>query len=161
MTLSRREIVANALRESARRLDAVLSPWDFTFEFDEVQWSHTGPYATGHYSRSETRILVSCRNTIDNLYYKHSFTTQHAYCREIERCIMSHDTLMDALGHREDSYLVVQNEIPDIIAARDGGDRVQALILDWTCYAADVLREPNERFYEIIRSAGRFRDIEY
>jgi hypothetical protein len=62
---------------------------------------------------------------------------------------------MRELGHADDCMLLVTNEYPDSIAARDGGDTVAALITDLTQIAAVVLREPDERFEAIVRLGFR------
>jgi hypothetical protein len=153
--MNRRQAVADSLAESIARLDTVLKPWGFSFESDGVQSSHRGPYASGHYCRGATRIGLSCRNAIDNIYYEHSFITVHAYCKETERFTIRHDTLMRSLGHSDDCWLVVGDGIPNAIAARDGGDRVEALIHDLQLFASSVLREPCDAFYAIMRRGSR------
>jgi hypothetical protein len=157
--MDRREAVAKALAECIERLDVVLHPWGFTFENDGCQPSHTGPYASGHYVRGTTRIGLSCRDTIDNLYYEHSFITEYASWREIERFTIGHAGLMQGVGHAEDCQLIAGDGIPDAIVARNGGDRVAALIHD-LAFAAEILREPTEAFYAIIRRAGRSFSVE-
>ncbi len=161
MVSERRHFVAESLAASVYRLDSVLNPWGFTFTSEGVEGSHTGPYASGHYCRDTTRIGISCRESIDNIYYQHSFMTQHLSFREIERYTIGHDTLMRALDHSEDCNLVAGNRQPDVVVAREGEDRVGALIHDLSYFAVQVLREPNARFYEIMRSGQRAYDVDY
>ncbi len=143
------------------QLGGVLTPWGFNFEHQGVQSSHSGPFATGLYSRGTTRIHLSCRATIDNIYYEHSFVTEFRWgTREIERFTIDHGTLMKALGHFDDCMLVSINKYPDYIAARNGGDRVSALIHDLNTIASPVLCEPCDAFYEIIRLGYRHFLIE-
>jgi hypothetical protein len=155
----RRQHVSYALAAAVARIDAVLSPWGFTFGTDEIQSSHCGPFASGHYCRGTTRIGLSCRATIDNIVYEHSFIKENLYSKEIERFTISHGTLMKALGHSDDCRLIEGHEIPDGIIARDRGDRVAALIHDLSSIAASVLREPSDEFCAIMRRGWRAYSI--
>ncbi len=143
--------VADSLAAAVTRIDAVLSPWGFVFTADDVRYSHCGYYASGHYCRGMTRIGLSCRETIDNLFYEHSFIKEFAFHQEKESCILGHGAFMKALGHSEDCHLIACHDIRDAIIARDGGDRVAALIHDLNLFAAPVLREPSEEFYAVMR----------
>ena len=151
--------VANSLSEAVARLDTVLTPWGFTFIRSDVQSSHCGPFASGHYERDTTRIGISCRDTIDNVLYSHSFITQHPCCRESETFAVGHDTLMAALGYADDCRLVPSSDLPDAIIARDGGDRISALLYDLTVIAAPMLRTPCDEFYTIVRRGHRTYSI--
>jgi hypothetical protein len=153
--MNRRTVVADSLAASVVRLDAVLKPWGFAFKSNGVHPSHTGPYAAGHYCRNGTQIGLSCRDAVDNIYYQHSFVTETTLSRETERFTIGHDTLMRALGHSNDCRLICCDDIPDAIAARDGGDRVAALIHDLKFFAASILCEPCEEFYAIVRRGYR------
>jgi hypothetical protein len=154
-----REIAARSLAESVARLDPVLHPWGFTFEHDGCHSSHTGPYASGHYVRDTTRIGLSCRETIDNLVYEHSFITERSSWCEIERFTIGHNGLMNALGHSAHCHLIGSDNIPDAIVARDGGDRVAALIHDLSSFVAPILRGPSDKFFEIIRHGTRYFSV--
>lgn len=101
---SRHALVANVLAVAAERLNVILNPWGFYFTNDGVRSSHCGPFASGYYCRKTTRIEISCRDTIDNLYYQHTFLVPHAYCTESERYTIDHSWLMEALGHNNDRY---------------------------------------------------------
>jgi hypothetical protein len=147
--------VSDALAAAVARIDAVLCPWGFTFAADEVQSSHCGLFASGHYRRGTTRIGLSCRATIDNIFYEHTFVKENLYSKEIERFQIGHDKLMKALEHSDDCRLICSHKTPDMIIARDGGDRVAALIHDLSSIAALVLREPCEEFYAIVRRGWR------
>jgi hypothetical protein len=151
----RRQQVADSRTAATVRLDAVLKPWRFAFTTDEMRISHHGPFASGHYCRDTTRIGISCRDTIDNLYYEHTFVTRNASSTESERFTIGHSTLMDVLGHSDDCRLITSGDLPDAIVARDGGDRVDALIHDLAELAARVLREPSDDFYAIVRRGHR------
>ena len=142
-----------------RRLDAILNPWGFAFANDGIQSSHCGPFASGHYYRDTTKICISCRDTIDNIYYEHTFITRNACSTETERFTIGHSTLMDALGHSDDCWLITSDKIPDMIVARDGGDRVAALIYDLESIASTVLRKPCDEFSAIIRRGHRSYSI--
>jgi hypothetical protein len=104
--------------------------------------------------------LLSCRETIDNLYYEHTFITQHRGWAEIERYSIGHETLMDAVGHANDCHLITSCEYPDQITARDGGDGVAALLHDLEKYAADMLRTSNDAFFAVVRRGFRSYSIE-
>lgn len=156
---TRHQHVADSLATAIAELDAVLNPWGFVFTSDGIQPSHCGPFACGHYCRDATRIGLSCRNTIDNIYYEHSFITKLPCSEECECFTIRHETLMSALGHSDDCRLICTGETPDAIDARDGGDRVVALIHDLQSIAASVLREPCEEFYSIIRRGWRVYSI--
>ena len=151
--------VAGALAAAVVRIDAVLSPWGFVFAADEVHYSHCGYYASGHYCRGLTRISLSCRETIDNIFYEHSFIKENLCSKEIERFQIGHDKLMKALEHPHDCRLIGGHKTPDMIIARDGGDRVAALIHDLSSIAVLVLREPCEEFYAIMRRGWRFYSV--
>ncbi|MEM7478162.1 MAG: hypothetical protein AAF483_24510 [Planctomycetota bacterium] len=151
----RRDHVAEQLATAVARLDTVLKPWGFDFIGDDIQSSHCGPFASGHYCRDTTRIGISCRETIDNLVYEHTFVTRNAFSTESERFTIEHSTLMDALGHCYDCHLLASDCIPDSIVARDGGDRVDAIIHDLTVLASSVLCEPCGEFYKIVRRGFR------
>ena len=157
---NRRVVVADALASCVARIDAVLAPWGFAFESDGVQRSHTGPYASGHYVRNTTRIGLSFRDTLDNVYYEHTFVTVHAFCRESECFLIGHAALMRALGHADDCRLIRSNKIPDAVKARDGADPVAALIHDLQFLAAPLLREPNDEFYAVVRRGCRGYSID-
>jgi hypothetical protein len=150
-----RQEAAAELALVLEKLDPVMEPWGFMFASEGVRWSHYGAYGSGHYVRGETRIGLSCRATIDNLYYEHSFIKQSLCSRETERFTLGHRMLMEALDHGEDCQLVQTNELPDCIVARKGGDRVAALIHDWAQIAAAILCKPNERFDAIMRRGLR------
>ena len=160
MCWDRREIVAQNLADSVRRLDSVLQPWGFVFTTEGCHASHHGPFATGCFVRDKTRISLSCRDTIDNMYYEHSFITEHYSSREIERYRMDHPALMRCVGHSEDCHLIGSTENPDLIVARDGGDRVAALIHDLTEFAISVLAEPCDLFFDMIRKGRRSYSVE-
>jgi hypothetical protein len=156
---SRRQHVAECFADATMRLDAVLNPWGFTLQLGAIESSHCGPYATGTYVREATRMCLSCRVTIDNLYYQHTFVTQRASYTEFEQFSIGHSTLMHALGHADDCRLVAGLDYPDEIMARDGGDRVAALMFDLETFAFRVLREPCEAFFEIVRNGCRCYSI--
>jgi len=154
------EEVRVSLTSVLRQLDPVLTPWGFAFSFDGVHSSHHGRYASGHYVRGTTQIGISCRATLDNVYYRHAFVKQNACSRETEQFTIGHDTLMADLGHAEDCWLIYTGQNPDAIAARFGGERVDAFIHDLNVIASPVLREPGEDFYAIMRRGGRVWTIE-
>jgi hypothetical protein len=151
----RRQLVADSLAAAVSQIDEVLGPWGFSFAHGGIERSHCGPFACGHFRRGQTGIGISCRETIDNLNYEHTFITKHRYCQESEHFDIGHNALMSALGHMSDCRLITIDDIPDAIVARDGGDRVAALIYDLSTIAAAVLREPCEEFFTIIRSGRR------
>ena len=155
----RRQHVAESFAAAISRLDTILKPWGFAFDSDEIQSSHCGPFASGHYSRDTTRISFSCRDTIDNLYYEHTFVTHYACSTESERFRIQHPTLMKALGHSDDCHLISSDDIPDAIIARTGGDRVAALSYDLESFACSVLREPCDEFFAIVRQGYRSYNI--
>lgn len=155
----RREHVAQKLAAAVSRLDTILNPWGFAFIANDIQSSHCGPFASGEYCRDTTRISISCRDTIDNLYYEHTFVTHNACSTESERFTIGHATLMDALGHSDDCRLMTCDNIPNAIVARDGGDRVDALIHDLNVLASTVLCEPCDEFYAIIQRGYRSYSI--
>ena len=157
---SRREIVTQNLTSTIARLDAVMRPWGFTFVFEKQMSSHIGPFASGHYVRGATRIGLSCRDSIDNLYYEHCFVTKHRSYQETERFTLWHPGLMKTLGHAQDCHLIGTDEIYDSIAARDGGDRVAALLLDWIELAAPILSSPCDAFDEAMRHGARSYTVE-
>ena len=146
--MTRNQKAAESLAAIVDRLDEVVGPWGFAFEPDEVNSSHNGPYASGHYCRGTTRIGLSCREALDNVYYEHSFVTEYLCSSEIERFTIGHDDLMEALLIRGDEH-------PDAVVARDGGDRVAAFIHDLTTIAAPVLSKRIKRFKEIMRRGLR------
>lgn len=152
--------VKAALNAATERLDPVLNDWGFHFVPDEVQLSHCGFYASGHYCRDTTRIGISCRETIDNIYYRHSFITQNRFTRHIEQFTILHDTLMAALGHAEDCRLVSCDQTPVSVAARDGGDPVDAWLDDLLTIAARVLRQPSEEFDRVVKRGSRSFSVE-
>ena len=158
--MNRRQAIADSLAASVTRIDDLLIPWGFTFEFDGVHGSHTGPYASGRYVRDATHIGLSCRDTIDNIYYQHSFVKVNLCSRETETFVIGHDTLMRALGRSDDCWLLETNKLPDAIVTRDGGDRVAALIHDLSDTAAVVLREAGDEFQAIMRRGRRTYSIE-
>lgn len=152
--------VSSAFNAVLERLNPVLNDWGFHFVPDEVQWSHCGYYAAGHYCRDTTHIGISCRETIDNIYYRHTFITHNRFTRHIEQFTIQHDMLMAALGHAEDCRLVSCDQTPFTIAARDGGDPVDAWIDDLVSTAKPVLCAPSERFNEIVRRGLRGFHVE-
>ena len=152
--------VKAALNAATDRINPVLNDWGFHFIADEVQLSHCGYYASGHYCRNTTRIGISCRETIDNIYYRQSFITPNRFTRHIEQFTIQHDTLMAALGHAEDCRLVSCDQTPVTIAARDGSDPVDAWIDDLVSIAKPVLCEPSERSNEIVRRGLRGFHVE-
>jgi hypothetical protein len=153
--MSQRERVAACLADCVVRLDAVLGPWGFDFQHDGCHASHTGPFASGGYVRGASRIGLSCRNTIDNVLYQHSFVTEYQSWRAIEKFTMPHTELMRILGHAEDCHLICSVSIPDAVVARDGGDRVAAMIYDLPYFVAPCLRLTSERFCDIMRLGWR------
>jgi hypothetical protein len=155
----RREHVAACFAQASGRIDALLSRWGFSFAMGEIQPSHCGPYATGAFTRGQTKMLLSCRDTIDNLFYEHTFTTKHSCYTETERYSIGHATLMDAVGHGHDCHLIAGNDCPDQIIARDGDDRVAALVHDLENYAARLLRTENDEFYSVVRRGWRSYSI--
>jgi hypothetical protein len=149
------EVVEANLRRSVDRLDVVMVPWGFTFKYETTGGSHGGPFASGHYVRGATQIGLSCRATLDNLYYNHSFVKQHLWSRETETFTIGHDLLMKALGRESDCQVLVTHNPPTNIVSRTDGDVVQSLLHDWSSIAADVLREPCEEFFGIMRRGFR------
>ena len=81
--MDRRELVAAALADRIARLDTVIQPGGFVFHADDIHGSHTGPFASGHYVRDDTRIGLSCRNSIDNVVYKHAFIKSNRHVEMI------------------------------------------------------------------------------
>lgn len=153
--MDQREVVSRSLLDCVARLDEVLRPWGFHFDHDGCRLSHTGPYASGHYVRTPTRIGISCRDTIDNIYYEHSFVIECSSWREIEMFRLSHGGFMNALGHSADCQLISSDSLPDAVAARNGGDRIAALIHDLSSFVSPVLSEPTSVFSAIIRRGAR------
>ncbi|ODA35435.1 hypothetical protein [Planctopirus hydrillae] len=147
--------IAQQLAAVFLRLDVIMKPWGFAFIAEEIRSSHCGPFASGFYCRDTTRIGISCRTTIDNIFYEHFFITRSAGSTELERFTIGHSTLMDALGYASDCHLIASSKTPDTIIARDGGDRVEALIHDLSVLASRVLCEPCEEFYAIVRRGLR------
>jgi hypothetical protein len=158
--MNQRLVVADALAVCVARLGAVLMPWGFSFQSGDVDQSHNGPFASGYYVRDATRIGLSCRDTIDNLDYEHSFVTVHAFSRESEHFRIGRATLMRAAGHADDCWLIECKEIPDVIKARNGSDRVAALIHDLRFFAEPLLREPSNEFYAAVRRGARSYSID-
>jgi hypothetical protein len=156
----RREQVAEAFQALTCRLDQLLNSWGFQLDSDYLSSSHCGPYGYGYYVRGTTKIGVSCRDTLDNVFYQHSFITQNACSKETETFVRDHDALMHALGHGEDCWLVAGTRQPDLVVARTGQDRVAAFIHDLSEIAGPILREPTPRFEEIIRQGIRSWTIE-
>lgn len=156
---NRRQHVAACFADAASRIDMLLSTWGFTFAFSETQASHCGPYATGVFMRGQTKISLSCRDTIENIFYEHTFAVKHHCCTEIERFSIGHATLMEAVGHDHDCHLIVGDDYPNLIMARDGGDRAAALIYDLSHHAAELLRIPNDDFFSIVRRGIRSYSI--
>ena len=67
---------------------------------------------------------------------------------------------MDAVGHADDCHLIAWDDYPNQIVARDGGDRVAALIQDLDNYAAGLLRTANNAdFYSVVRRGFRSYSI--
>ena len=150
-----RQLVSECFASAISRLEPTLTQWGFVFESDGIHASHNGPFASGHFLRGETKIGLSCRETIDNLYYEHTFITRNTYSTEYERFTIGHKTLMRSLGHSDECCLIQSDCIPDMIVARNGNDRVDALIDDLTNYAITVLREPCDEFFGIVREGYR------
>src|SRR3954462_8803709 len=142
----KRQEVADAFYRVVSRLDEVLNPWEFQFSSDGVRGSHCGPFGSGYYVRGATRIGISCRATLDNVFYEHSFIKQNLCSRETEIFSIGHDTLMRALGHADDCRLITTCRQPDLVVARKFDDSVAALIHDLTRIAATVLRQPCAEF---------------
>lgn len=144
-------VVDQTLADCVARLDVVLQPWGFVFEFDGCYWSHRGPYALGRYVRDTTRIGVECDRVGfgGDVTYQHSFITQYPSWRAIEQFSIYHHELMNALGHSA-----------DWIFARNTGDPVAALIHDLTSHVAPILREPSEAFYDIVRRGRRSYSVD-
>ena len=157
--MARREHVAAALTDCVARLDTVVQPYGFVFDTDEIHASHTGPFASGHYVRNDTRIGLSCRDTIDNVVYEHSFVTQNLSWREIERFSTSHSGLMSFLGHADDARLICADSIPDAVLARDGADRVDALIHDLSMFVLPLIANDMDIFFAAIRKGYRSYSI--
>ncbi len=158
--MNRREIVAQNLADCVARLDSVLQPWGFTFVLNSCQCSHTGPFASGRYVREMTRRGLSCRDTIDSIYYEHSFVTTNPSSHEIECFTIGHQGLMRGVGRFDVCHLIESGDTPDAILARDGGDRVAALLHDWQAFAAPVLSQPCDAFFKIVRRGFRAYSIE-
>lgn len=155
----RRDEVAHNLADAVSRLDAVLNPWNLEFFTQDVQFSHCGPFASGHYCRNKTRIGISCRDTIDNIYYEHTFVTRNGNAIESEKFTIGHAILMDALGYSSECCLIVSDGIPNAISGRDGSDPIDALIHDLSELASSVLQEPCDEFYSIVRRGFRSYSI--
>jgi hypothetical protein len=157
MNLDQSQRIAESLAACAARLDSVLVPWGFAFESDRVNPSHTGVYASGHFVRGMTRIGVSCRDTIDNVFYEHSFVIyQNSWLCEIERFDIHHGDLMSSLGHAADCWLARPYVgMCSPLVPRNGADIVTALIHDLEIIAAPVLRKPCEQFFDIVRTGRR------
>lgn len=159
--MNRREIITQTLADCVARLDVVLGSWGFVFEHCGCHASHTGPYASGNFVRGFTRIGLSCRDMIDNIFYEHSFVTEHSSWLEIQRFTIGHNTLMNALGHLTDCNLIESDNLPDAIVARNGNDRVEALIHDLSKFIAPILQKPSDDFYAIIRCGQRSYTVDY
>lgn len=143
------------------QIDAVLFPWGFQFAAEERRTSHSGDFMSGHYVRNNTRIGLSWRTTLDNVYYEHTFATEHSSHRELERFTVGHATLMHGVGHGNDSRLISVTEPPDNIVARNGGDRIAAWVHDLREYAAPVLAAPCDKLFEIVRQGRRTYSVDY
>ena len=154
------EIASQSLQSSVMKLDSLLSPWGFEFEADAVKSSHSGPYACGRYRRNTTTMALSCRVSLDNIFYEHSFIEEFPSYRKIERFTIDHDTLMKAMGHADTCKLICTHQQPDAMVARDGGDPVEALVSDLRSIASPVLSEPCDEFYEIMRRGRRVSLVE-
>ena len=89
-----RQPVAESFAVVVARLRPTLDSWGFVFEPGDINSSHCGPYCTGRFVRETTQISISCRQTIDNLFYEHTFVTHNACSTEMERYSIGHETLM-------------------------------------------------------------------
>ena len=158
--MNRRQIVTQNLTHCVQRLDETLRPWGFEFTRLDVELSHTGPFSSGYYKRDQTQIGLSCRDTIDNIFYEHTFVTENSGSREIERYSIGHETLMQGLGKIDVCRLISSMDLTDPIRARDGGDRIDALSFDLSNYGASVLSEPCEEFFDIVRRGFRSYSVE-
>lgn len=156
----RQEQVAKVLTEVATQLSEVVTDWGFAFHADEVRSSHGGPFASGHFCRETTRIGISCRDTLDNLTYEHTFVTRRGNSTESERFTIGHATLMAGVGHAQDCHLISSGELPSSMIARDG-DPVEALIYDLTVLAKTVLSAPCDEFFTIMRQGYRSYNVTY
>lgn len=150
------EIVAKNLADCAARIGAVLNPWGFEFEAGpDDQLSHAGPYGSGFFVRGETRIGISCRSALDNIFYEHSFVREYSSSRAIERFTIGHAELMRAVDRSDECRLVTQIRYPTLVAARDGSDPVSALVHDLSEFCEPILATPYEAFFEIMRTGRR------
>jgi len=149
-----------SLEACVARLDGVLTPWGFRFELDGVHSSHVGLYATGSYIRGATSISLCCREEVDNVLYEHTFVRANQCSRETERFSMGHMALMKEMGCATECRLVGNDTYPDLLVARDGGDRAEALQFDLVKHAAPLLSSENEEFEAIMRRGFRSYWIE-
>lgn len=156
--------LADSLSRCVAQLDSVLIPWGFTFQRDDITASHFGDYASGHYCRGATRIGLSCRHTIDNIYYEHTFVSQRYGVHEKEKYDIGHDGLMLGLGHASDCWLkysLLDRRGPSALGTDDTVDVLHALVHDLQSFAAPALSQPNELFFAIIRTGRRCFSVDF
>ena len=158
--MNRREQVDIALADCVASVGRALEPCGFSFQHDGTHSSHTGPFASGYFVRDTTRIGLSCRESVDNIIYEHSFVTQLAASCETEKFSTGHSGLMLFLGHSDDAHLISGDSIPDSVVARDGGDRVDALIHDLDAYVIPLLSNDMDTFCDAIRRGFRSYSID-
>ena len=102
-----------------------------------------------------TRIGLSCRDSIDNVYYEYSFVKVNRFSKEIERFVISHRALMKALIIQMTVVWCVAQKSPRQSLLVTAEIVSQLLIHDLSSIAVTVLQEPCDEFYEIMRRGCR------
>lgn len=158
--LNRREQAEIALRDCIVAIGQILEPCDFTFQHDETQSSHTGPFASGWFVRGPTRIGISCRSSIDNVIYEHSFITEDLSSRQVEKFSTGHGGLMQFLGYLDEAHLISCDSTPDLVVSRNGGERLDALVNDLSSFVVPLFQNDMDSFCKAIRRGFRSYSIE-
>ncbi len=142
------------LEEMAVRLNPVLEPWGFHYEFRKAGWGHRGAWACGEYVRGNARISLTCdyRCGWNGITYHYQFPDEWAFSWHYDCYVNSHENYMELIGHRDDCHLIRDGHSP---AARDGGDPIDALIHDLTKLAAPTLSVECDEFKRIIHQGIR------
>ncbi len=135
------------LIEFTQRLNPILNPLGFVFEYSGSGAASAGPFASGFYVNGEKKI---------GLIYR-SIAGFGSVIYEYRQWGATHSDLMKHLGKQDESKLKY-DEHKYLSYAKDGGSMFEALVYDIQNFGLEFLTNSDTQFGKILKEISKTHD---